>query len=58
MSPRSVPHKSLWCFRMHCLYLQNANGPSAEAILSFSDLVMVLAIPIALVVLRFILSFS
>jgi len=35
----------------------NANGPSAEAILSFSDLVMVLAIPIALVVLSFILSF-
>jgi len=56
VSPRSVPHKSLWCFRMHNLYLQNANGPSAEAIISFSDLVMVLAIPIAIVVLLFILS--
>merc|ERR1711970_1091670 len=36
----------------------NANGPSAEAILSFSDLVMVLVIPIAIVVLSFILSFT
>merc|ERR1712087_679195 len=36
----------------------NANGPSAEAMLSFSDLVMVLALPISIVVLRFILSFT
>ena len=42
---------------MHNLYLQNANGPSAEAILSFSDLVIVLIIPISIVVFCFILSF-
>ena len=38
------------------MYLQNANGPSAEAMLSFSDLVIVLILPILLVVLLIILS--
>jgi len=32
---------------MSSLYLQDANGPTSEALLSFSDLVMVLILPIA-----------
>jgi len=30
------------------LYLQDANGPTSEALLSFSDLVMSLILPIAI----------
>jgi len=39
------------------LYFQDANGPSAESILSFSDGVLVLILPIALGVLFYIVSF-
>lgn len=42
----SVQHISAWCLRMSSLYLQNANGPSAEALLSFSDLTILLILPI------------
>merc|ERR1712212_961291 len=42
--------------RMSSLYLQNANGPSAEAMLSFSDAVILLILPIAAGVLLFLLS--
>lgn len=42
---------------MRNLYLQDANGPSAEAMLSFSDGAMLLIIPIAFGVLVFMLSF-
>lgn len=35
---------------MSSLYLQDANGPSAEAILSFSDLVILLILPISFLV--------
>jgi len=41
---------------MHSLYLQNANGPAAESMLSFSDIVMLLILPIAFGVLLFIAS--
>jgi len=37
------------------LYLQDANGPAAESILTFSDSVMLLILPIALGVLLFML---
>jgi hypothetical protein len=35
---------------MSSYYLQDANGPSAEAILSFSDLVILLIIPISFLI--------
>ena len=38
------------------MYLQNANGPSAEAILSFSDLTLLLVLPILTGVLILIIS--
>ena len=41
---------------MSSFYLQNANGPSAEFILSFSDSVMLLIVPIAIGVLVYIFS--
>ena len=41
---------------MSSLYLQNANGPSAEALLSFSDAVLLLVLPIAAGVLLVLLS--
>ena len=41
---------------MQSLYLQNANGPSAESMLSFSDSVMLLILPIAFGVLLYISS--
>jgi len=41
---------------MSNLYLQNANGPSAEAMLHFSDSVILLILPIAVGVLLFMLS--
>lgn len=41
---------------MSSLYLQNANGPAAEAMLSFSDSVMLLVVPIAIGVFLFMLS--
>ena len=39
---------------MSSLYLQDANGPAAESIISFSDSVILLILPIALGVLLFI----
>ena len=41
---------------MQSLYLQNANGPAAESMLSFSDSVMLLILPIAFGVLLYIPS--
>lgn len=41
---------------MSSLYLQNANGPAAESILSFSDGVIFLILPIAFGVLTYIAS--
>jgi len=41
---------------MSSLYLQNANGPAAESILSFSDSVMLLILPIATGVLFYMFS--
>jgi len=41
---------------MHSLYLQNANGPAAESILSFSDSVMLLILPIAFGVILYIVT--
>ena len=41
---------------MYSLYLQNANGPSAESMLSFSDSVILLILPIASGVLLFMAS--
>lgn len=49
-------HISFWSLRMHSLYLQNANGPAAESILSFSDSVILLILPIAFGVLLYISS--
>ena len=53
---QSVSHISVWCLRMSSLYLQDANGPSAESILAFSDSVMLLILPIAFGVLAFLVS--
>jgi len=39
-------HVGLWCLRVSSLYFQDANGPSAEALLSFSDLSLLLVLPI------------
>jgi len=41
---------------MQSLYLQNANGPAAESMLSFSDSVLLLILPIAFGVLLYISS--
>jgi len=41
---------------MSSLYLTNANGPSAEALLHFSDAVLLLILPIAAGVLLVLLS--
>ena len=41
---------------MPSLYLQNANGPAAETMLSFSDSVILLILPIAVGVLLYIAS--
>ena len=41
---------------MYSLYLQNANGPAAEYMLSFSDGVILLILPIALGVLLYMSS--
>ena len=41
---------------MYSLYLQNANGPAAESILSFSDRVMLLILPIAFGVILYIVT--
>jgi len=55
-------HISFWCLKVVSLYLPNANGPSAEALLSFSDSVMLLVLPIAagilLYIFRIILSIA
>lgn len=53
----SVQHISSWCLKVLPLYLQNANGPSAEAVLYFSDFVILLILPIAIGVLLFISLF-
>lgn len=39
---------------MSSYYLQDANGPSAEALISFSDLTLLLILPIAVGVLLYI----
>jgi len=41
---------------MSSLYLQDANGPTSEALLSFSDLVMILILPIAIGVFLYLVS--
>jgi len=41
---------------MRSLYLQNANGPAAESMLSFSDSVIILILPIAFGVLLYMSS--
>ena len=41
---------------MSSFYFQNANGPSAEAMLTFSDAVILLILPIAMGVFLFLLS--
>lgn len=41
---------------MSPLYLQNANGPAAESIVSFSDIVILLILPIAFGVLLYIVT--
>lgn len=43
---------------MQSLYLQNANGPAAESMLSFSDSVMLLILPIAFGVLLYMISLT
>ena len=43
--------------RISTLYFQDANGPSAEAILCFSDGVLLFILPILVLVLLFILSY-
>ena len=50
----SVLHVSFWCLRISSLYLQNANGPAAESLISFSDSVLFLVLPIAFGVLLYI----
>jgi len=52
----SVRHLGFWCLRVFPLYLQDSNGPSAEAMLSFSDLTIALALPVSLLVLGTILT--
>jgi len=54
----SVLHINFWCLGITNFYLQDANGPSAESILLFSDLVLMLILPIALGVLVFLGSLS
>jgi cytochrome c oxidase subunit 2 len=41
-----VLHLSFWCLEISYYYFQNANGPSAEALLCFSDLTLLLIMPI------------
>ena len=53
----SVLHINFWCLRITNHYLQDANGPAAEAMLSFSDSVMLLILPIAVGVLTYLLSY-
>jgi len=49
-------HISFWCLGIPNFYFQNANGPSAEAILLFYDLVILLILPIAFGVIVFLSS--
>jgi len=48
-------HLAFWWLQIPRLYLQDANGPTCEALLSFSDLVYLVIIPIASGVLVFLL---
>ena len=52
----SALHVSFWCLRVSSLYFQDANGPSAEALLSFSDLTLILVLPICFGVISFLFS--
>lgn len=58
MLSQGVMHYSSWYYWMSRLYFQDANGPSAEAILSFSDLTLLLILPIAVGILLFIIHLS
>ena len=49
----SVLHLAFWWLQISNLYLQDANGPTCEALLSFSDLVYLVILPIAVGVLVF-----
>ena len=48
-------HISFWCYWMSSFYFQDANGPGAEALLSFSDLSLLLILPIAFGIMLYIL---
>ena len=52
----SVLHLAFWWLEITRYYLQDANGASAEALLSFSDSVLLLILPIAFGVLLFMFS--
>ena len=52
----SVLHLAFWWLQISSLYLQDANGPTCEALLSFSDLVYLVILPIAVGVLVILLS--
>jgi len=43
----SVLHLAFWWLQIFSFYLQDANGPTCEALLSFSDLVYLVILPIA-----------
>jgi hypothetical protein len=47
----SVWHLGFWCLWVSSFYFQDANGPSAEGILSFSDLTIALILPVSFLVL-------
>ena len=51
-----MPHTRSWYEKMPGLYLQDANGPSAEALLSYSDLTLLLILPFALGIILFLPS--
>ena len=49
-------HLVFWWLEISNFYLQDANGPTSEALLRFADLVMVLILPIAIGVFVFLIS--
>jgi len=49
-------HIVFWWLEITNLYLQDANGPTSEALLRFSDLVMTLILPIAIGVFVYLVS--
>jgi len=53
MSTTSVLHLAFWWLQISSLYLQDANGPTCEALLSFSDLTCLVILPIAVGVFIF-----